>query len=369
MSFWARWSNLVSKRPTVPALLALVLVGFIAAPFFSIRLGAADQGNDPVGTSTRTAYDELARGFGVGLNGPLQIVSKFQPTPQNSAAISKLIARLPLVPGVKSSFAAPPITSKPDGSYVVEIIQVTPKSSPQDVRTTQLINLLRHVVVPEAISGTNLVVYVGGSTAIFNDFAGVLASKMPLFIGLVVAMSFLLLAAVFRSIVVPLTSAVMNLISIGAAFGVLTAVFQWGWLGGLFGINRAGPIEAFLPVMMFAILFGLSMDYQVFLLVRMHEEWLKSGDNRTAIRLGLARTGKTITAAALIMIVVFGSFILGGERVIKEFGLGLAGGVLVDAIIIRMAIVPAVMFLFGKSNWWIPKWLDRWLPKFGLEHD
>ena len=182
-------------------------------------------------------------------------------------------------------------------------------------------------------------------------------------------MSFLLLAAVFRSIVVPLTSAVMNLISIGAAFGVLTAVFQWGWLGGLFGINRAGPIEAFLPVMMFAILFGLSMDYQVFLLVRMHEEWLKSGDNRTAIRLGLARTGKTITAAALIMIVVFGSFILGGERVIKEFGLGLAGGVLVDAIIIRMAIVPAVMFLFGKSNWWIPKSLDRWLPKFGLEHD
>ena len=206
-------------------------------------------------------------------------------------------------------------------------------------------------------------------TAIYVDFAHVLSSKLPLFIGLVVLLSFLLLAVVFRSVVVPLLSAVMNLLSIGAAFGVLTAVFQWGWFSSLFGVGRPGPIEAFLPVMMFAILFGLSMDYQVFLVTRMHEEWQKSNDNRVAVRLGLARTGKTITAAAAIMIVVFGSFILGGERVIKEFGLGLAGGVLVDAVIIRMAIVPALMFLFGRANWWFPKSLDKMLPKIGLEHE
>jgi RND superfamily putative drug exporter len=190
---------------------------------------------------------------------------------------------------------------------------------------------------------------------------------LPLFIGLVVLLSFLLLAIVFRSLLVPTISAVMNLLSIGAAFGILVSVFQWGWFGGLFGVNRAGPVEAFLPVMMFAILFGLSMDYQVFLVSRMHEEWLRTGDNRTAVRLGLARTGKTITAAALIMIVVFASFILGGQRIIKEFGLGLAAGVLVDAIVIRMAIVPSVMFIFGKANWWFPKSLDRILPRLGLE--
>jgi RND superfamily putative drug exporter len=173
---------------------------------------------------------------------------------------------------------------------------------------------------------------------------------------------------VFRSIVIPLVSAAMNVLSIGAAFGILVAVFQWGWLGTVFGVNQPGPVEAFLPVMLFAILFGLSMDYQVFLVTRMHEEWLKSGDNKVAIRNGLAATGKTITAAALIMILVFGSFILGGERVIKEFGLGLAGGILVDAVVIRMAVVPSVMLLIGKTNWWFPKSLDRILPHIGLEH-
>jgi len=199
------------------------------------------------------------------------------------------------------------------------------------------------------------------------DFSHVLSAKLPLFIGLVVLLSFLLLALVFRSIVIPLFSAALNILSIGAAFGVLVAVFQWGWLGGLFGVNKPGPIESFLPVMLFAIVFGLSMDYQVFLVTRMHEEWLKTGDNRLAVRNGLAATGKTITAAALIMILVFGSFMLGGLRVIKEFGLGLAGGILIDSLVIRMAIVPAVMFLLGKSNWWFPRVLDRILPNVGLE--
>ena len=211
--------------------------------------------------------------------------------------------------------------------------------------------------------------YVGGNTAIFADFARVLSSKLPLFIGLVVVLSFLLLAWVFRSLLIPLTAAVMNLLSIGAAFGILVAVFQWGWVGAVFQVNRAGPIEAFLPVMLFAILFGLSMDYEVFLISRIQEEYLKSGDNRTAVRNGLAATGKTITAAALIMILVFGSFILGGERVIKEFGLGLAAGILMDALLIRMAIVPSLMFLFGKANWWFPGWLDRALPRLSVEPD
>jgi RND superfamily putative drug exporter len=205
-------------------------------------------------------------------------------------------------------------------------------------------------------------VYVGGTTAIFADFARVLSSKLPLFIGLVVVLSFILLAIVFRSLVIPLTAAIMNLLSIAAAFGILVAVFQWGWAGSVFQVNQTGPVEAFLPVMMFAILFGLSMDYEVFLITRIQEEYLKSGDNSTAVRNGLAATGKTITAAALIMILVFGAFILGGIRVIKEFGLGLAGGIAVDAVIIRMAVVPSVMILLGKSNWWFPAWLDRILP-------
>jgi RND superfamily putative drug exporter len=208
---------------------------------------------------------------------------------------------------------------------------------------------------------------VGGNTAIFVDFARVLTSKLPLFIGLVVLLSFLLLAMVFRSIVIPLTAAVMNLLSIAAAFGILVAVFQWGWLSSVFQVGRSGPVEAFLPVMLFAILFGLSMDYEVFLISRIQEEWLRSGDNKEAVRKGLAATGKTITAAALIMILVFGSFILGGQRVIKEFGLGLAGGILVDAFIIRVAVVPSLMFLFGKSNWWFPGWLDRVLPRVHVD--
>jgi RND superfamily putative drug exporter len=210
-------------------------------------------------------------------------------------------------------------------------------------------------------------VLVGGSTAIYIDFAHVLSAKLPLFIGLVVLLSFLLLAMVFRSLVIPLISALLNILSIGAAFGVLVAVFQWGWLDSLFGVGATGPIESFLPVMLFAIVFGLSMDYQVFLVTRIHEEWVKTGDSKLAVRNGLAATGKTISAAALIMILVFGSFILGGEIVIKEFGLGLAGGILVDAIVIRMAVVPAVLTLLGRSTWWFPRWLDRILPNFAFE--
>ena len=232
------------------------------------------------------------------------------------------------------------------------LMNVYPTTSPQDQATTDLVNHLRSDTIPAAVGHSGLNLLVGGTTAIYIDFANVLSSKLPLFIGLVVLLSFLLLMVVFRSLLIPLTAACMNLLSIGAAFGILVAVFQWGDGGSIIGLSGTSPVEAFLPVMLFAILFGLSMDYQVFLVSRIHEEYIKSGgDNRVAVRNGLAATGKTITAAALIMILVFASFILGGERVIKEFGIGLAGGVLVDAVIIRMAVVPSLMMMFGKANW------------------
>jgi RND superfamily putative drug exporter len=362
--FWPRWADMVRRRPAVPAFVALALISVIALPFFSLRLGSADQGNDPVGSTTRQAYDMLARGFGPGFNGPLQLVAVVRGTAERGA-LARVVTDVRAQPGVAR--VAPPVVIPGRHGKDVALVIVYPTSAPQDAATTDLVDRLRQHTIPTAVSGSALTVLVGGSTAIYIDFAHVLSAKLPLFIGLVVLLSFLLLAAVFRSVVIPLVSAVMNLLSIGAAFGVLVAVFQFGWLGSVFGVNRAGPIEAFLPVMLFAILFGLSMDYQVFLVTRIHEEWLKSGDNRVAVRNGLAATGKTITAAALIMILVFGAFILGGERVIKEFGLGLAGGILVDAVIIRMAVVPSVMLLIGKANWWFPKSLDRLLPHIGFE--
>jgi RND superfamily putative drug exporter len=362
--FWPRWAAFIERRPVLPAVVALIAVVLIALPFFSLRLGSADQGNDPVGTTTREAYDLLATGFGPGFNGPLLLVT----VNDGQAAVQSLdhlAGAVKAQPGVARVVAPLSLPTK-DGK-TVSLITAYPASAPQDAATTDLIDHLRAQTIPEATSGTGVHVYVGGNTAIFTDFARVLSSKLPLFIGLVVVLSFLLLMMVFRSIIIPLTAAVMNLLSIGAAFGVLVAVFQWGHLGSIFGVNRPGPIEAFLPVMLFAILFGLSMDYEVFLISRIHEEWLTADDNRTAVRKGLASTGKTITAAALIMILVFGSFILGGERVIKEFGLGLAAGIAIDAVLIRMAIVPSVMFLFGKANWWFPAWLDRILPRLAVD--
>jgi RND superfamily putative drug exporter len=362
--FWARWANLVQRRPGVPALIALAVIVSVALPFFSLRLGSSDQGNDAKGTTTRTAYDTLARGFGPGFNGPLQLVAIVEGS-ADKAALSRVVTAVSHEPGVAS--VAPLVEIPATGGKDVALLNVYPTTSPQAAQTTTLISRLRNQVLPLAVSGSPLVVYVGGSTAIFVDFAHVLTSKLPLFIGLVVILAFLLLAMVFRSFVIPITAACMNLLSAGAAFGILVAVFQWGWLGAVFGVNRAGPIQAFLPVMLFAILFGLSMDYQVFLVTRIQEEYLRSGDNRTAVRNGLASTGKTISAAALIMILVFGSFILGGQLVIKQFGLGLAGGILIDALVIRMAIVPSLMFFLGRSNWWFPNQLDRILPRIGVE--
>jgi len=356
--FWPRWADLIRNRPIVPAVIALIIVAMIAMPFFSLRLGTSDQGNDPNGTTTRQAYNLLSTGFGPGFNGPLQLVAD-QKGQLDTQTLDKLAAAVARQPGVAT--VVPPIVLPAHNDEQVALINVYPTTSPQASGTNDLIDHLRQTTIPQGTAGTGVTVYVGGTTAIFADFAKVLSSKLPRFIGLVVLLSFLLLVIAFRSLVIPLTAAIMNLLSIAAAFGIMVAAFEWGWGSSVIPIGNPGPIETFLPVMMFAILFGLSMDYEVFLITRIQEEYAKTGDNSTAVRNGLAATGKTITAAALIMILVFGAFILGGIRVIKEFGLGLAGGIMIDAVIIRMAVVPSVMILIGKANWWLPKWLE-WLP-------
>ncbi|MDX6639369.1 MAG: putative drug exporter of the superfamily, partial [Solirubrobacteraceae bacterium] len=360
---WGRWARRIQRRPSLFAAGAVALMLVIAIPLLSMRLGSSDQGNDPTSTTTRKAYDLLATGFGPGFNGPLQLVADVR-TPQQGQALRRAIAAAGRTPGV---VAATPPRLLPTRSGQIAIANVVPRGSPQDASTTALLHRLRNEVLPGATQGSGLHVLVGGQTAIFDDFSHVLARKLPLFIGVVVILSFLLLMAVFRSLAIPLMAAVMNLISVAAAFGVVVAVFQWGWLDSVVGVSRTGPIEAFLPVMVFAILFGLSMDYEVFLVSRIYEEWHKRRDNREAVIHGLAATGRTITAAAAIMIVVFAAFVLGGERVIKLFGIGLAGAVLLDALIVRSIIVPGLMLAIGERNWALPGFLDRWLPQLNVE--
>jgi RND superfamily putative drug exporter len=362
--FWARWSAAISARPALFATVAAVLIALIAIPFFSMRLGSSDNGSDPSNTTTRKAYDLLAKGFGPGYNGPLQLVAKVDGAAQR-AAFEHVREAVAATPGVVAATPTSVLGATATGGGVA-IADVYPKGSPQDASTTTLLDDLRGHVVPAA-TGAGVRVLVGGQTAIFEDFSQVLSSKLPLFIGVVVLLSFLLLTAVFRSLVIPAMAAVMNLLSAGAAFGVITAVFQDGFAAGVFGIDKTGPIEAFVPVLMFAILFGLSMDYEVFLVSRIYEEWRRSGENRLAITRGLAATGRTITAAAAIMILVFGAFILGGERIIELFGLGLASAVALDALIVRSALVPALMMLCGDANWKLPRLLERALPRLNVE--
>jgi len=256
------------------------------------------------------------------------------------------------------------VITSPDGS--VGLLQVIPTTGPQDIKTSQLIKHLRSTVIPSALAGSSTHVYVGGLTAIFDDFATVIGGKLPLFIGVIILLGCLLLLLAFRSLVIPLTAGIMNLFAAGASFGIVVAMFQWGWGQKLLNIG-SGPIEAFLPVIMLAILFGLSMDYQVFLVSRMHEEWVHTKENGKAVIVGQTETGRIITSAALIMITVFASFVFGGEKVIKEFGIGLASAVFIDAFVLRTILVPALMHLFGKSNWWIPTWLDKRLPHLSVE--
>ena len=364
--WWGRWARGLEKRPAVYAAVAGLVLVIIALPFFSLRLGNSDQGNDPKGSTTREAYDLLARGFGPGFNGPLQLIIPVK-SAADRTAFSYVGRRRRHVAGRGGHHASRASCRAVKGQPTIGLASVYPSGSPQDESTVKLIHELRDTTIPQALHGADTKVYVGGLTAIFVDFSHVLAGKLPFFIGVVVLLSFLLLTIVFRSLVIPATAAVMNLLSIGAALGAVVAVFQWGHGAHLMGVGKGGPIEAFVPVMMFAILFGLSMDYQVFLVSRIYEEWHHRRDNREAITHGLAATGRTITAAGTIMILVFGAFILGDNRVIKLFGFGLAVAVLFDAFIVRSVIVPGLMHVFGESNWKLPRALDRVLPHVNVE--
>ena len=359
--FWGRWADLVARRKTSFGIVAVLVILVLSIPTLSLRLGSADAGNDPKGTTTRAAYDLLAQGFGPGSNGPLVLVAQLDGA-RDAKAMNALVREVRSTTGVASVAAAPATAGTKLG-----VIEVIPDSAPQAAATSTLISELRQHVIPAAEKDSTLRVYVGGSTATYSDFSQVLTGKLPLFLGIIVSLGCLLLMIAFRSIVVPLTAAVMNLLASAASFGVVVAVFQWGWGSELLGVGKAGPVEAVLPVIMLAILFGLSMDYQVFLVSRMHEEWQHTGDNRRSVRVGQAQTGRMITAAALIMICVFMAFVFGGVRTIAEFGVGLASAVAIDAFVLRTVLVPALMHLFGRANWWLPNWLDRILPQVSIE--
>jgi RND superfamily putative drug exporter len=356
-----RWSHFLQRHPWPFAALGLVILVGLAVPVFSIRLGSSDESNTPTTETTRRAYDLMADGFGAGASGPLLLAAEINGQ-QDLPVLAKVHDALVATAGVAQ--VSPP---RPNDANDAAIIQVIPTTSSQDQATVALIENLRNHVLPDATAGTAVQVHVGGITAAFDDVATKLQTRLPLFIGVVLGLSFLLLLIVFRSIVVPIKAVIMNLLSIGAAYGLMVAVFQWGWGKDLIGVGKAGPIESFLPMMLFAILFGLSMDYEVFLLSRMKEEYDRNGhNNRDAVADGLAATARVITAAAAIMVCVFGSFVFGDQRVVKEFGLGLAFAVLIDATVVRMILVPATMELLGDANWWFPKWLG-WLPKIHIE--
>jgi RND superfamily putative drug exporter len=362
-SRWTRWARFIGEHRLVPGIAAAGLIVVLAITFFSMRLGRADAGSDPADTTTRRGYDLItaAPGFGPGYNSTLELVIS-GPDADDRQYLADVSGQLTALPDVNTTSIRPvPLTPE------LSLITFKTNTAPQDEATTALVKALRDDFVPSVERGTPDQIYVFGQTAIFIDFAHVLASKMPLFFVAIIGLSFLLLMLAFRSLVIPLTAAAMNLFAAGASFGVVVAVFQWGWFADLLGLGGGGPIEPFLPVMFFAILFGLSMDYQVFLVSRMHEEWVHTGRNGRSVRVGQAETGGIITAAALIMIAVFGGFLLANDRTIKMFGLGLGGAIFIDAFVLRTVLVPALMHLLGRSNWYYPAWLDRITPQVSVE--
>ena len=359
-SGWERWSRAVQRRPWPAAIVSVVVLVALTLPALNLRLGSSDAGVDPSGTTTRKAYDLIAEGFGAGTNGSFLIVSEL-PRKGDRPAARQIAGAVDADPDF--TFVSPP-TLSPDGR--VATITAYPKTGPQDERTTVTLKRLRNDVLPAVEKTTGATVEVGGFTASTEDFSRVVAGKLPLFIGVVVLLSALLLLFVFRSVVIPIKAAAMNLLSIGAALGFVTLIFQEGHGADLLGIGT-GPIESFVPVLMFAIVFGLSMDYEVFLISRVHEEWEHTHDASLSVGRGLQTTGRVITAAAAIMVVVFGSFAIGDDRVIKLFGIGLASAVFFDAVIIRCLLVPAIMELLGRRAWWLPAWLDRRLPRLAIE--
>jgi putative drug exporter of the RND superfamily len=361
---WYSWSREIQKRPWTAAIISGGILLILCIPVLTLRLGVNDAGTNPKGETTREAYDLLAEGFGPGFNGPFTMVAKL-PQKGEGAGIEELCSTLKKEGKAGGIASATPVTFNP--AKTVGLCQIYPTTSPQSADTTNLLNHIRDDVIPPIESKTGAVLHVGGITAIFEDFGDAISEKLPLYIGVVILLSAILLMAVFRSVLVPLKAILMNLLSIGAAFGIVTAVFQHGWGASIIGVDTTGPIIAFFPIFLFSIVFGLSMDYEVFLMSRIHEEWENTHDAKESVTRGLALTGRVITAAAAIMVFVFASFLLGDERVVKLFGLGLASAVLVDAVIIRSILVPAIMQLFGKAAWWMPDWLAKILPNLAVE--
>lgn len=359
--FAARWSAFVERHPKLLGSLAAAVMLVLALPTFSLHLGSSDQGNNAESSTTRQAYDLLADGFGPGVNGPLTVAAHLDGA-DDRLAMDALPATLRAVDGVARAY---PVTYNAGGDTAY--VTVVPDSSPQSRETSALVERLRTDVLPKAADNTSLETHVGGVTASYDDFAQIIIGKLPLFIGVVIGLGCLLLLLAFRSIGIPLKAAAMNVAAVASSFGVVVAIFQWGWGSELLGLGSAGPIEPFLPVIMVSVLFGLSMDYQVFLVGRMYEEWLETGDNRRAVRVGLAETGRVINSAAVIMISVFLAFVLSGDRVIAMFGIALAAAVALDAFVLRTLLVPALMHLLGGANWWLPGWLERRLPRLSIE--
>jgi RND superfamily putative drug exporter len=361
--FWYRWSRTVQRHPAIAGTAAVLVLLCLALPLFQMRQAFTDAGNDPTSTTTRQAFDALASGFGPGFNGPL-VIAATVPAGQQST-VERLDAQVRATSGI--AYASP---AQFNGAGTAAVIVAYPATDPQAAQTEGLVHQLRDEVIPTATGGSGVQAYVGGETAGSVDAATYLSNRLPWVIGVVLALSFLLLMAVFRSLAIPLKAVIVNLLSVAASYGVIVAVFQWGWLGGFFGIGATAPIDPWVPLMMFTILFGLSMDYEVFLLSRIREQWRLTGDNSTAVADGLAKTARVITAAAAIMIFVFGSFVFGDPlHVLKVFGLGLASAILIDATLVRLVLVPSVMELLGDANWWMPKWLDRIVPNLGVEVD
>ncbi len=361
--FWHRWSRFIQRRAWVTATVAVLVLLLLALPLFSLRLAFTDAGNDPPSLTTRQAYDLLAQGFGPGFNGPL-VVAVAMGGPADRGTVEQLDRVLAAgVPGV--AYTAPVEFNATDTGAVIVVV---PATSPQAAQTETLVNTLRSDVIPPIVKGTDVNAQVGGETASSIDAAAFLGSRLFLVIGAVLVLSFLLLMTVFRSVVLPLKAVIMNLLSVGAAYGVMVAVFQWGWLGSVIGIGETGPIDPWIPVTMFTILFGLSMDYEVLLLSRIREEWLRTGDNSLSVADGLAVTGRIITAAAAIMFCVFASFVIKDPlHILKVFGLGLAVAVAIDVTLVRMVLVPSLMEILGPVNWWLPRFLDRSIPTVGVE--
>ncbi|MBA3300016.1 MAG: MMPL family transporter [Thermoleophilaceae bacterium] len=357
----ARWSHFVQRHPWTAVITATAVLLALAAPALGMRLGFPDAGNDPPDTMTRQAYDLNTEGFGPGTNGPLVIAADL-PGPAAKPKIDSLAERLRGERGV--AFVPDPQINAEGNAAIVTVI---PSGSPQDEETEHLVNRLREDVVPDALGTSGISAEIGGVTAALEDQSEYMKGRMPLFIAGVVGLSFLLLLVAFRSPLISLKAAVMNLLSVGAAYGVMTLVAKGGAVGGLIGIDHEVPIAPFMPVMMFAILFGLSMDYEVFLISRIREEYLKDGNTRRAVADGLARTARVITAAAAVMVIVFLAFIAAPDVFLKLFGIGLAVAILLDATVVRMVLVPAVMQLLGSRNWWIPSWLERSLPRLEVE--